>query len=314
MAKSVLSAPHFQDEPAAFAYVEARLWPLGPVCPFCGEKERVGRLSGKTTRPGLCKCYKCQKPFTVRMGTIFESSHLALRLWLQVIHLMCASKKGIATRQIQRMLRCSMKTAWFVGHRIREAMARNDGLPPIGGDGKVIEADETYVGRKPGSKVRRGFGHMNPVFALVERDGTARSFHVPTVRADTLRPILHGQVSHDSHLMTDELSAYKLLGHRFKSHEAVKHSADEYVRGDVHTNTVEGFFSILKRGVYGTYQHVSEAHLKRYLAEFDFRYSNREKLGVGDIERADRALIGAKGKRLTYRTARSGRGTEARAS
>jgi transposase-like protein len=152
MAKSVLSAPHFQDEPAAFAYVEARLWPQGPVCPFCGEKERVGRLSGKTTRPGLCKCYVCQKPFTVRMGTIFESSHLALRLWLQVIHLMCASKKGIATRQIQRMLQCSMKTAWFVGHRIREAMARNDGLPPIGGEGKVIEATKPLWAGNPEPK------------------------------------------------------------------------------------------------------------------------------------------------------------------
>ena len=313
MAKSVLSAEHFQNEPSAFAYVEARLWPLGPVCPFCGEKERVGRLNGKTTRPGLCKCYVCQKPFTVRMGTIFESSHLALHLWLQVIHLMCASKKGIATRQIQRMLQCSMKTAWFVGHRIREIMKRDEGLPPIGGAGKIVEGDETYVGRRAGTKVRRGPAHLNPVVSLVERDGGVRSFHVPSVRADTLRDILHTNISHESRFMSDESSVYRLLGHRFKSHEAVNHSADEYVRGDVSTNTVEGFFSILKRGVYGTYQHISEAHLQRYLAEFDFRYSNREKVGVGDVERADRALIGAKGKRLTYETTSGKRGTEARA-
>lgn len=314
MAKPILSVPHFHNEEAAFAYVEERLWPLGPVCPHCHAKgDKIGRLKGKSSRPGLRKCYVCRKAFTVRIGSIFEDSHLPLRLWLQAIHLLSSSKKGFSTRQLQRTFNCSMKTAWFLTHRIREIMKRDDGLPPIGGEGKVIEADETYVGRKPGTKVRRGFSHMNPVVALVERDGSARSFHVPTVRADTLRPILHGQVSHNSRLMTDELAAYKLLGHRFKSHEAVKHSADEYVRGDVHTNTVEGFFSILKRGVYGTYQHVSEAHLHRYLSEFDFRYTNREKVGIGDVERADRALIGAKGKRLTYQTTRSKRGTGARA-
>ena len=313
MANSVLSAQHFQDEPAAFAYVEARLWPNGPVCPFCGETERVGRLNGKTTRPGLCKCYVCQKPFTVRMGTIFESSHLALRYWLQVIHLMCASKKGIATRQIQRMLRCSMKTAWFVGHRIREAMKETAGLPPMGGDGQIIEADETFVGRKPGTKVRKGHSHMNVVFSLVERGGKARSFHVADINSGTLVPMMKKNISSRSTVMTDSAWAYGSLPLHFKRHESVNHSKDEYVRGDAHTNTIEGFFSIFKRGVYGTYQHISEAHLKRYLAEFDFRYTNREKVGIGDVERADRALIGAKGKRLTYATSRSRRGTEARA-
>src|SRR5208282_4899466 len=304
MANPVLSAPHFHNEEAAFAYVEAHLWPEGPVCPHCGncDGDRIGRLTGKSSRPGLRKCYACRKAFTVRIGSIFEDSHFPLRLWLQAIQLMSASKKGISTRQIQRTFNCSMKTAWFLTHRVREIMKRGDGLPPIGGDGKVIEADETYVGRKPGAKVRRGFSHMNAVFALVERGGASRSFHIPNVSADSLRPVLHGQVSPASRLMTDELATYKLLGHRFKSHEAVKHSVDEYVRGNVHTNTVEGFFSILKRGVYGTYQHVSEAHLHRYLSEFDFRYSNRASLGIGDEGRTDRALAGAKGRRLTYET------------
>jgi transposase-like protein len=315
MAKSILSAPHFQDETAAFAYVEARLWPQGPVCPHCGTMgDKVGRLNGKTTRPGLCKCYECQKPFTVRMGTIFESSHLALRLWLQVIHLMCASKKGIATRQIQRMLQCSMKTAWFTGHRIREAMAIGGGLPPMGGAGSVIEADETFVGRKPGTKVRAGHGHMNAVFSLVERGGKVRSFHVPDVNSGTLVPMMKKNISSRSTVMTDSSWAYGSLPLHFVRHAAVNHSKDEYVRGDAYTNTIEGFFSVFKRGVYGTYQHISEAHLKRYLAEFDFRYSNREKLGIGDTQRADLALLGVKGKRLTYRTTSGKRGTEARAS
>lgn len=313
MSKSIFSAPQFNDEAAAYAYVEARLWKQGRVCPHCGVVGRSAPLKGKSNRIGLYKCYACRKPFTVKVGTIFEDSHIAMRDWLAAIHLICSSKKGISSNQLHRTLGITLKSAWFLSHRIREAMARSDGLPPIGGEGKVIEADEFYVGRKPGTKVRRGSGHMNPVFALVERGGAVRSAHVPNVSAESLRPILHGQASPKSRLMTDELATYKLLGHRFKSHEAVKHSVDEYVRGDVHTNTIEGFFSILKRGVYGTYQHVSEAHLKRYLAEFDFRYSNRAALGIGDEGRTDRALVGAKGKRLTYRTTNRGRGTEARA-
>jgi hypothetical protein len=197
-----------------------------------------------------------------------------------------------------------MKTAWFLTHRIREIMKRpNDGLAsPVGGEGRTIEADLTFVGRKPGTKVRHGHGHMNPVFALVERDGTVRSFHMPNVRAETLRAVLGSHASPKSHFMTDEEPAFVGVGWNFASHGTIKHSANEYVRGDVHTNTVEGFFSILKRGVYGVYQHVSEAHLHRYLAEFDFRYSNREKLGVNDTDRASIALGGAKGRRLTYET------------
>jgi transposase-like protein len=307
MAHAILTAPQFQSEAAAFEYVEARLWPNGPSCPHCGETNRVGRLNGKTTRPGLRKCYTCKKPFTVRMGTIFEDSHLPLHLWLQVIHLMCCSKKGIATRQIQRMLNCSMKTAWFTGHRIREAMKENHGIftPPLGGSGKTVEADETYVGRKAESRAYEAPAPKQAIMALVERGGAVRSFHVPNVTAQMLRPIIGRHAHMDSRFMSDESRVYTGIGWNFASHETVVHSAKEYVHGDVYTNTVEGYFSILKRGIYGVYQHVSEAHLHRYLSEFDFRYSNRIKLGVDDTARADLALLGVKGKRLTYQTTRS---------
>jgi transposase-like protein len=240
----------------------------------------------------------------VRMGTIFEDSHLPLHLWLQIIHLMCASKKGISTRQVQRMLECSMKTAWFLTHRIREAMKDHRGMftEPMSGAGKTVEVDETYIGRKSTSKAFLPPAVKMPVMALVEREGGVRSFHVPNVRANTLRSVMARNISRESNLMTDELKAYTYVGHNFASHGTVTHSLNEYVRGDVHTNTVEGFFSILKRGIYGVYQHVSEAHLNRYLSEFDFRYNNRVALGVNDTSRAERALKGAKGKRLTYQT------------
>jgi len=312
MSKSIFSAPQFNDEAAAYAYVEARLWRKGRVCPHCGVVERSAPLKGKSNRIGLYKCYACRKPFTVKVGTIFEDSHIAMRDWLAAIHLVCSSKKGISSNQLHRTLGITLKSAWFLSHRIRKAMARNDGLPPVGGTG-TLEADVTYVGRKPGTKVRHGAGHMNPVFALVARNGEARSFHMPNVRGDTLHTVLAAHASREAHFRTDEARVFTEVGFNFASHKTVKHSADEYVRGDVHTNTVEGFFSILKRGVYGTYQHVSEAHLQRYLAEFDFRYSNRAALGIGDEGRTDRALEGAKGKRLTYRTTNRGRGTEARA-
>jgi transposase-like protein len=306
MAKSVLNAPHFQDEAAAFEHVEAILWPNGPVCPHCrnADQAKIGRLQGKTTRMGLRKCYACKKPFTVRMGSIFEDSHLPLHLWLQIIHLMCASKKGISTRQVQRMLECSMKTAWFLTHRIREAMKEPRGIftPPIGGAGKTVEVDETYVGRKAGTKAFLPVSEKQPVVALVERNGEVRSFHMPAIRANTLRSAMARNISLESHLMTDESQMYTFIGHNFASHGTVVHSKKEYVRGEIHTNTVEGYFSILKRGIYGIYQHVSEAHLHRYLSEFDFRYNNRIALGVDDTARAARALKGAKGKRLTYET------------
>lgn len=302
MAKSVLDAAHFKDEKAAFAYVEAHLWPNGPVCPFCGEEKRVGRLAGKTTRPGLCKCYACRKPFTVRIGTIFEASHLALHLWLQVIHLMCASKKGISTRQIQRMLNCSMKTAWFLTHRIREAMAPAKNAGPLGGEGVTLEVDETYIAPEAGMKMGRPIKPKQVVFSLVERGGKARSIHLPGAHHPVIRAALARNASLKSKLMSDEHAAYKLVGWNFASHETVNHERKEYARGDVSTNTIEGFFSILKRGLYGTYQRVSEDHLQRYLCEFDFRYSNREKLGINDVSRASLALKATKGKRLTYRT------------
>jgi transposase-like protein len=310
MAHPVLSAPHFHNEEAAFACVEAHLWPEGPVCPHCGncDGKAIGRLNGKSSRPGLRKCYACRKTFTVRIGSIFEDSHFPLHLWLQAIQLINASKKGISTRQIQRTFNCSMKTAWFLTHRIREIMKpAKDGLDsPMGGEGKTLEADFTFVGRKPGTKVRHGHSHMNPVLALVERDGSARSFHMPTVRGETIHAVLDSHASPKSDFMTDEGSQFTGVGWNFASHGTVKHTDDEYVRreGDrvVTTNTVEGFFSILKRGIYGVYQHVSEAHLHRYLSEFDFRYSHREKLGVNDVNRASLALKGAKGRRLTYET------------
>ena len=310
MANPVLSAPHFHNEEAAFAYVEAHLWPEGPVCPHCGnvEQKSIGRLNGKSSRPGLRKCYACRKTFTVRIGSIVEDSHFPLHLWLQAIQLITASKKGISTRQIQRAFNCSMKTAWFLTHRIREIMKPEGDTPsPLGGEGKTIEGDVTYVGRKPMTKARRGGGsNMNPVFSLVERDGASRSVHMPNVRVENLGAVLENHASGKSDLMTDEAGAFIQLGWNFRSHQSVNHRKDEYVRRDgkrvITTNGVEGFFSILKRGIYGAYQHVSEAHLQRYLTEFDFRYSNREKLGVNDVARASIALKGAKGRRLTYET------------
>lgn len=309
MAKSVLSEEHFQNEEAAFEYVEARLWPNGPVCPHCGATgDHVGALKGKTTRLGLRKCYACDGQFTVRQGTIFEGSHLPLHLWLQVIHLMCASKKGISTRQIQRMLQCSMKTAWHLTHRIRAAMD-DGGLEPLGGAGKVIEADTTYVGGKEknkhiGKRQAGNIGGMGKqiVHAIVERNGRVRAHHIPRVNGVTLRAVLDQHADRASALMTDTAGGYLHIGREFARHEMVDHGKDEYVRGDVSTNTVEGYFSVLKRGLTGTYHAVSEAHLHRYLTEFSFRYSNREKLGVDDVARADRALQGVRGKRLTYQT------------
>jgi transposase-like protein len=315
MAKSVLSEEHFQNEEAALEYIEARLWPDGPVCPKCGAtSEQIGALKGETTRLGLRKCYACDAHFTVRVGTIFERSHLPLHMWLQVIHLMCASKKGISTRQIQRMLQCSMKTAWHLTHRIRHAM-EDGGLEPLGGAGKVIEADSTYIGGKEknkhvGKRNAANIGGMGKqvVHAIVERNGRVRAHHIPRVSRETLRPVLDKHADRASRLMTDAAGEYRLLGRQFVSHETVNHQIDEYVRGDAHSNTVEGYFSILKRGLTGTYHAVSEAHLHRYLAEFSFRYSNREKLGVDDVSRAEIALQGFKGKRLTYQTTRRERG------
>jgi transposase-like protein len=309
VAKSAFDDDHFFDEAAAFAYVESKLWPDGPVCPHCGnaDPERIRKMAGKTTRLGLYNCNECRKPFTVRQGTIFESSHLPLRLWLQVIHLMCASKKGVSTNQVQRMLSCSMKTAWFLTHRIREAM-RDGSLAPMGGKGGIVEIDETYIGRKEGFEVKRGYGHKNAVLTLVERGGHARSFHLETATKEEIIPIVRENVARGSHVMTDEANRYSKLGNDFSAHGAVDHSRGEYGYRDhatgenINTNTVEGYYSIFKRGMVGVYQHCSERHLHRYLAEFDFRYSHRAKIGYDDEARANQALLGVKGKRLTYET------------
>jgi transposase-like protein len=301
---STLSSKHFHDEAAAFAFVESRVWPNGPNCPHCGGVERIGKLNGKTTRLGLYKCYQCYKPFTVRVGTVFEASHIPVRYWLQAMAFMTASKKGISSNQLHRTLGVTLKTAWFMSHRIREAM-RVVGVVPMGGAGSVVEVDETFIGRVEGvPKQRSGSAHKNVVLTLVERGGSARSFHVDSTRRADVEGIVRVNIRKESRLMTDEARHYKAIGHEFASHESVNHGKEEYVRGDVSTNTVENFYSVFKRGMKGVYQHCSERHLHRYLSEFDFRYSNRVKLGVDDIERADIALKGIVGKRLTYRTAR----------
>jgi len=298
---SVLDAPQFHDETAAYEYVEAALWPNGPTCPHCGNVDaaKIGRLQGKTTRPGLRKCYACRKPFTVKMGTIFEDSHAPLRLWLQAIYLLCSSKKGISTRQLQRTLGVGMKTAWFMGHRIRHAMAPLPGAGGIGGEGKTVEMDETYLSKSP--KTRKPVGYEPyartgvAVVSLVERGGNIRS---KALTEKTLRKAFREVVDdYNTRLVTDAAPSYKGLTY---SQESVDHSKYEWARGDVHTNTLEGFFSLFKRGLVGTYQHMEKKHLDRYLAEFDFRQNNRAKLGINDEQRTEIAVKGFKGKRLTY--------------
>ena len=303
MATSVVSALHFHDEAAAFAFVEARVWPNGPICPHCGCYERIGRLTGKSTRMGVLKCYDCRKPFTVRVGTIFEDSHVPLHLWLQAIFLVAASKKGISANQLHRVLGVTLKTAWFMGHRIRHAMAGNDGSL-MGSDGGVVEADETYIGRDPNRKKAswRGGEHKNMVFTLVKRGGEARSRHISGKIFDGVKAALKGNVSGDARLSTDEARMYRKIAKKYREHLTVNHSQDEYVRGDASTNAAENFFSVFKRGMTGIYQHCASEHLHRYLAEFDFRYNNRVALGVNDVQRAEKLLTGITGKRLTYET------------
>ncbi|MCA0201621.1 MAG: IS1595 family transposase [Proteobacteria bacterium] len=300
---SVLSAPHFHDEDAAYEYVESHLWPTGPVCPHCGnaDAQRIGRLLGKTTRAGLRKCYACRKPFTVKMGTIFEDSHAPLRLWLQAIYLLCSCKKGISTRQLQRTLGVGMKTAWFMGHRIRHAMAPgSDQSGPLGGAGKIVEADETYLTKSP--KTRKPAGHIPhqrhavQVVTLVERGGKIRS---QAVHHGNVRAVVRKHMHEDSKLVTDKSQVYIGVA---RDHESVDHSKYEWKRDEAHTNTLEGFFSVFKRGLVGTYQHMDKRHLDRYLAEFDFRQNTRAKVGFDDEMRTAEAVKGFKGKRLTYET------------
>ena len=305
MPNSIFNRAHFQDEVAAFAKLESIVWPNGIICPHCGTIGQARPLTGVKdkkgrVRPGLKKCYACRKQFTVRVGTVFEASHVPLHIWFQATFLMCSSKKGVSSNQLHRTLGVTLKTAWFMSHRLREAM-RVLKMDPIGGAGKFVEADETFVGGKARNRAYREPPPKEAVMALVERGGKVVSYHVPNVTAATLKPIIASALSTNSHFRTDESGVYWDIGEQFASHRTVVHSANEYVRGDAHTNTVEGYFSIFKRGIYGVYQHVSEHHLKRYLAEFDFRYNERVALGVDDTERTTRALRGIIGKRLMYR-------------
>ncbi|WP_374532837.1 IS1595 family transposase [Phenylobacterium sp.] len=303
-----LTNPIFQDADKAREHLEKTRWPQGPVCPHCGVVDQATNVGGKAARKGCYQCNACREQFTVTVGTVFERSKVPLNKWLLATYLMSSSKKGISAHQLHRTLGVTYKTAWFMAHRIREAMNPVD-PSPLGGEGKVVEVDETYVGGKESNKHANKrlakydhLGGKQAVLTLVERDGRARSFHVPRVTAKTLRPIIVKTADRASHLMSDGARMYPALGREFAAHSSVDHAAGEYVRmGFHHSNTVENYFSILKRGVIGTFHHVSEAHLARYLAEFDFRYSHRSGLGIEDTERTNEVLRNVGGKRLTYR-------------
>src|SRR5712675_3413310 len=295
---SDLSNPIFTDETKAREWLEARVWPKGRTCPHCGVVDQSTLMEGKSHRPGLYQCNACREPFSVTVGTLYERSKVPLHKWLAATHLMMASKKGMSALQVGRMLGLSKKTAWFLCHRIRESL-RETNPEMLGGEGKSVEIDESFVGGLEKNKHRSKRKHKGTggagkeaVYALVERKGRVRSHHVPKVNAKNLAPILEAQLHGATVVYTDEGATSKGLGRLYEKHESVNHSIGEYVRGDVHTNTIEGYFSILKRGINGTYHHVSQKHLKRYLAEFDFRYNERAKLGVRDGEHAAKALIG----------------------
>ncbi len=295
-----LTNPIFSDADKARQHLESIRWPEGVVCAHCGAIGNSTELEGKSHRAGLYKCGDCKGHFTVTVGTVFEDSKIPLNKWIYAAHLLASSKKGYSAHQLHRTIEVSYKTAWFMMHRLREAMTKGMFTVPMGGGGKVVEVDETFVGTKPGRKKKQGYGHKNAVVSLVQRGGEVRSFHVHDVTANTLRPLLRQHLSKRSKLMTDEASAYTIVGRDYSQHNVVNHSSGEYVRGKHHTNTVEGYFSILKRGIIGTYHHVGAQHLQRYVAEFDFRYNNRVKLGVDDAQRATMLLKSIGGKRLTY--------------
>lgn len=303
--KTNLADPIYHDDDAARAHLETLLWPQGPVCPRCGvTDDRITKLQGKSTRPGVYKCKDCRKPFSVTVGTVMERSHLPLHKWVLAAHFMASSKKGMSALQLQRMLGTNYETAWFLFHRLRECPKGPRG--PMGGEGKVVEADETYVGgREKNRHASKRKGHLaadakQPVMVLVDRDGEARPFHVPSVTAKNVRQVLVANASRKSHLMTDGANVYLGVGCEYANHGSTDHAKGEYVRGDgfIHSNSAESYFAILKRGVYGSFHNISEAHLHRYLVEFDFRWTTRK---VSDVERAEALLTGAKGKRLMYR-------------
>jgi transposase-like protein len=309
-----ITAAIYTDAEKAREHLEAIHWPHGPICPTCGNAhaDRITKLKGKSTRPGVYKCNECRQPFTVTVGTVFERSKIPLNKWVLASHLMAASKKGMSAHQMHRMLGVTYKTAWFMCHRIREAMKEDVALSgPLGGEGKVIEADETYWGRREDgyvSPARKGKPYLkrkkpmkNAIFGLVERGGKTRTVHVQHATRDAVREVLVTTADRKSTLYTDESNLYPITGQEFAKHDTVKHSAKEYVRGDVHSNTIENVFSVFKRGMVGVYQHCGEAHLHRYLAEFDFRYNRRTALKISDAERAEDLLRMARDKRLTYR-------------
>ena len=300
-----ITLPIYNDDVAARAYLEAQRWPNGASCPHCGEAEKVYRLEGEGVRPGLFHCKGCRKQFSVTVGSVMERSHIPLCKWVLAMHLMASSKKGMSAHQMHRMMGITYKSAWFLCHRIRLAMT-DEAPTPMGGEGQTVEADETYLGStgvtvgKDGTpQKKRGHGNMKKVVALVERGGRSRAIHVQNVTSGEVRKILKENVKHDTGLVTDEANHYRYVGKEFASHGTVNHSKKEYAKaGGINTNTIEGYFSIFKRGMKGVYQHCGEQHLQRYLNEFDFRYSNR---ALSDFERADVAVKGAAGKRITYR-------------
>lgn len=296
----------FHDEDAARAHFEAIRWPGGRTCPHCGTGGNSTLMKGKTTRAGLYKCKDCRKPFTATMGTIYERSHIPLHKWLLATHLLCASKKGMSATQLHRMLGFgSYRTAWFMAHRIREAM-RSDDTTPMGEGGGDVFADETYFGRNPDApKSRTPFRNLNQILTLVDRT-TGRSTSIVfdgTITAANITPVLQANIAKEARLLTDEARHYSAAKHVFAAHGTVAHARGEYVSREdrtITTNQIEGFFGIFKRGMRGIYQHCGKQHLHRYLAEFDFRYTNRAATGCNDADRARKAVEGAIGRRLTY--------------
>lgn len=312
---SNLDQDFFHNEESAFEALEAVMWPGGkpPCCPHCGVTDRYGKIATQTSKPskrnpqgkpvyGVWKCYACKTKFTVRKGTIFEESRLELHLWFQAAYLMASSKKGVSANQLHRTLGVTLKTAWFLAHRLREAMAEGN-LNPFGSGGTPVEADETYIGRwRRKGENERSHQHKMKVVTLIDREtGAAKSTVMRNINSVSIGRVVAANVAREARLMTDQSAVYNDVGREMAEHQAVNHSKEEYRRGDAYTNTVEGYFSIFKRGMKGVYQHCNEAHLHRYLAEFDFRYSNRIGLGINDMARMDRAIKGGKGKRLTYK-------------
>lgn len=294
-----LSAPRFHDPEAARQHLEGIRWPDGPMCPHCGSTERIYAIKGG--RSGLRKCGDCHKQFTVTVGTLFQGSHVPLNKWLMAVHLLCSSKKGMSSHQIHRTIRVTYKTAWFMIHRIREAMKDPYFTSTLGGGGGTVEADETFWGnvkKRDASEKGRAYQHKKKVFSLVERRGKVHHFHVPSVNSATLVPIMVKQIAQDTDVMTDEARQYLHIGTHLKSHGVVNHRCEDYARGPIHTNTLESYFSIFKHKLVGTYHHVAPKHLKRYVGPFGFRYNARKQ---SDAARADSALKGIDGKRLTYR-------------